>query len=320
MVTKGNDPLLRTLDLPVFNNIEEFSSLIHIDGAIIKKISYKPYKSYKKHHIQKPSGGIRQILEPTKDLKAIQAWILRNILDKLKPSIYATAYLKGKNISYNVMPHSNNRYFICLDIQDFFPSISSNRIKKLFMLIGYSNNAANLLTKLCSLKYYGLPQGAVTSPAISNLIAFKMDRRIAGYTSKRNIIFTRYSDDIVISSNNPAHLFQALPRIKNIINTEHFKLNDNKFRVLGPKIKCSITGLIKNSSKPEFGIGRKKKHYMRNIMNRHVKNLPNDSEYKSTASIEGWLKYLKSVDINSYGQMKKYWDKLNNPFYRQTPI
>ena len=101
----------------------------------------------------------------------------------------------------NVSPHKTNRYFICIDLEDFFPSISLNRVRKLFLLLGYSTRAVNILTRLCTCGE-GLPQGAVTSPAISNLVVSKLDRRIGGYTSRRNIAYTRYADDITISCNN----------------------------------------------------------------------------------------------------------------------
>lgn len=203
-------------------------------------------------------GGFREIRQPRKDLKAIQAWILRNILDKLAPSPYATAYIKNKNISGNISPHVHNRYFICLDMDDFFPSISIRRVEKVYSLIGYSKKSAYVLARLCTCSN-SLPQGAVTSPALSNLIAAKFDRRIAGYTSRRNITYTRYADDITLSSNNPVILCKSLPRIIKIIKSEHFEPNMNKLRVLGPKKRCLITGLVKNSSESKFGIGKRRR-------------------------------------------------------------
>jgi RNA-directed DNA polymerase len=83
-----------------------------------------------------------------------------------------------------------------------------------------------------------------------------------------------------------------------------------KLRVLGPRRRCSITGLVKNSSEPGFGIGRKKKRLMRAIMHHSVFNLPKDAKYKNERSIDGWLSYLRGVDNNSYEQMNTYWNRL----------
>jgi retron-type reverse transcriptase len=313
------------MNLPIFSNEEELASLIHVDSKKIKLFSTFPHRYYKKYKVKKSNGGFREIKQPTKDLKGIQAWILRNILDKLSPSTYAIAYVKKRNIADNVSPHSINRYFICLDIEDFFPSISIRRVAKVFSTIGYSRKEASILAKLCTcnggLIYRrvfhptfdgNLPQGAVTSPSLSNLIAAKLDRRIAGYISRRNIVFTRYADDMTLSSNNYRTLCQSLEIVLKIIKSEHFKPNVNKLRVLGPRRRCYITGLVKDSSESKFGIGRRKKKHMRAVMHHHVFKLSEDKKYRNRESILGWLNYLRAVDKGSYEQMNSYWNKLSS--------
>lgn len=306
---KSNSELLQLMNLPVFSDEMELAFLMHVDLGLIKKLNRFSSKFYKRYNIKKSNNKYREIRQPSKDLKAIQAWILRNILDKLKPTPFATAYIRNKNILGNVEPHSNNRYFILLDLEDFFPSILIGRVKKIFSLIGYSKEAAYTLAMLTTCDG-SLPQGAVTSPSLSNLIASKLDRRIAGYTSRRNIIYTRYSDDIALSSNNPVVLSQALKVILDIIKTEHFEINMDKLRVLGPRRRCSITGLVKNNSDSKFGVGRKKKKRMRAIMHSFLFNLKKDDKYNSKESIIGWLNYLKNVDIESFNQMDRYWNQL----------
>jgi hypothetical protein len=306
---KSNSELLKLLNLPVFSDENELASLMHVSPNIIKMLSKFSHRYYKKYKIPKSNGGLRQIKQPRKDLKAIQAWILRNILDKLSPSPFATAYMRGKNIKDNVFAHRNNRYFVIIDLEDFFPSISIRRVEKIFLLIGYSRKAAATLAQLCTCDG-NLPQGAVTSPALSNLISAKLDRRISGYTSRRNIIYTRYADDIVLSSNKPAGLCLAMPMIIKIIKSEHFKINLNKFRVLGPRKSCIITGLIKNNSDSKFGIGRNKKRNMRSIMHHIVLKRPIQGKYRDEKSVIGWINYLKSVDTESFNQMNTYWGNL----------
>ncbi len=308
-IMKSNVALLRLMNLPIFSKENELASLMHVKPGLIVTLNGFSHKFYRRYNIRKSDGSLREIRQPRRDLKGIQAWILRNILDRLTASIYATAYIKGKDISDNVSPHRNNRYFMCLDLEDFFPSISIRRVVKTFSLIGYSRKASSLLARLCSCRG-NLPQGAVTSPSLSNLIAAKLDRRIAGYTSKRNITYTRYADDITLSSNNPVVLCQALPRILKIVKSEHFKPNMSKFRVLGPRRRCSITGLVKNNSEAKFGIGQKKKRQMRAVMHHCLFGLSNDAKYTSETSIIGWLNYLKGVDEESYEQMNGYWNRL----------
>lgn len=311
---KGNIALLRFMGLPVFSNMKELAALIHVEPKLISDIIVHSHKYYSKFFIEKSNGNKRLILQPSKELKAIQAWILRHILDKLNTSPYATAYIKEANISDNVLPHCSNRYFILLDLEEFFPSISSNRVKKVFSLIGYSGRAAGTLSKICTYNN-SLPQGAITSPSLSNLIAAKLDRRIAGYTAMRNIIYTRYADDMTLSSNNVFVLCKSLEFILKIIGSEHFKPNMSKLRVLGPRRQCKITGLVKNSSEPKFGIGKKRKRKMRAIMHHYMTGKLHDLKYKNEVSISGWLSYLKSVDADSFSQMNDYWLRLR-PKYR----
>jgi RNA-directed DNA polymerase len=146
----NNKGLLRLINLPIFSDEKELGSLLHIDARYIQAFTWKTNKFYKKYYIKKSDGSDREIKQPTSNLKAVQAWILRNVLDKLEPTIYATAYIKGKNIMDNVIPHSGNRYFIILDIKDFFPSISIKNVKQIFNLIGYSYSSSNILAKLCT--------------------------------------------------------------------------------------------------------------------------------------------------------------------------
>ena len=234
---------------------------------------------------------------------------VRGHLQNSARSPFATAYVKEKNLYHNVSPHSANRYFLCLDLEDFFPSISVERVRNIFRLIGYSWKTSFFLSALCTCNG-GLPQGGVTSPALSNLAAAKLDRRIAGFTSRRNIVFTRYADDITLSSNNPASLCKALPTVMRIIQNERFTVNTDKTKMVGPRRRCKITGLVKNTDEPRFGIGKWKKRQMRAIMHNLLVKGKRDQKYDSTESILGWLSFLKGVDKTSYEQMYRTWEIL----------
>ena len=311
LIMAENRNLLRLLNLPVFSTYTELACLMHIDPAQISrfyKYSHKGYY-YKEYNIYPYPGKVRTIRQPVRPLKAVQAWILRNILDKLTPSPHATAFIKRKNLKDNVAPHANNRYFLCLDLKDFFPSIKMWRVVSLFKLLGYSNYSAFILARICTCKN-SLPQGAVTSPSLSNFISGKLDKRISGYTSKKNVIYTRYADDMTFSSNNPKSLHRITPMVKKIITTSGFTLNDRKERRFGPRQKCAITGLVKNNSSPKFSIGKRKKREMRAVIHRFIVKEQHNFNYPTEASIVGWLNYLQSVDTESYTQMLKYYEKL----------
>jgi retron-type reverse transcriptase len=306
---QGNKNLFHILGLPFFQNIGELASLIHIDEVKLNSFVSRSSNFYKKYTIPKKNGDKREIRQPNKELKGVQAWILRNILDKINCHECAKAFRRNMGLYQNIEPHKNNAYFICIDLEDFFPSINIKMIWKVFANMGYPYNAASILTALC-VSDIGLPQGGVTSPAISNLVSLKLDRRIESFTSRRNIVYTRYADDMTFSSDEPSRLSRILTTIRKIINSEHLKINEDKLRILGPKSRCIVTGMIKNSSESRFGIGRDKKKKMRAIMHNMIKKNKVISKYLSIKSIEGWLNFVKSVDENSYEQMKSYWNKL----------
>jgi RNA-directed DNA polymerase len=305
---------MQLLGFPSFKNVTELAELIRVDPRRLAVLAFRPERFYRTYRIPKQRGGWRLIRSPNKEIKAVQAWILRNILDRLETSPYATAYGEGRKLLDNVSPHVGNRYFLSLDIRNFFPSIRSFRVKYLFEVIGYSHQAAKKLSRICS-HFSKLPQGAVTSPSLSNLICLRLDRRIAGLASRRNVVFTRYADDITLSTNNRNVLPRLVPLVYRILRAEGFEPNEEKTRILGPRTRCHITGLVKNSARPEFGIGKKKKIAMRAVMHNFLARGIANPDYPNEYSIEGWLQFLRQVDSNGYEQMRRYWEiqKLKYP-------
>ena len=306
---KSKVDLLRTLQLPVFSTISELASTMHLSSKLVFMYSKFSSRYYFRYAIPKTHSGYRVIHQPNRTLKALQAWVLRRILDRLPMSAQATAYIPGLSLTHNILPHQDNRYFLCLDLEDFFPSISIRRVARVFRLVGYSGRMAHVMAAICTCDGT-LPQGGVTSPALSNLIAASLDRRIAGFADRRNVAYTRYADDITLSANDPMLLTTSLWQVTEIITSEHFLPNAKKTRILGPGRQCRITGLVKNEIDPKFGIGKKKKRRMRGIMYRIAAGRGSFSPYQDEASIVGWLNFLKSVDADGYSQMKAYWDRL----------
>jgi retron-type reverse transcriptase len=309
-----NNKIQSLLDLPKINSVEELSELMHISDKTIISIYYNSWCFYRRFSILKKSGKNRQIFEPNKEVKAIQAWILKHIIYKLNPSMYATAYRKNYSILDNVRFHQKQRYFLCLDIENYFPSINTKDVEYFFYNIGYSPTISELLAELCTCNN-SLPQGGITSPALANMVSYNLDKRIAGFANKKHIIYTRYADDITLSSNNRNLLNYSYQIIQKIIIDEGFKVNEEKTRILGPSTQCKITGLIKNSSLPVFSIGKKKKNHMRSVIfNLLINNRKIDKQYETRESIIGWMNFTKYIDVTSYNYIKRYYqkcDKLN---------
>lgn len=304
---------MRLMGFPPFDTVEELAELMRVDPRRLSVLARRSERFYRSYRIPKRSRGWRKINSPSKELKAVQAWILRNILDRLNPSPYAIAYVMGRKLIDNVSPHSSNRYFLSVDISNFFPSVSARRVHRLFETLGYSRRAARTLTSLCSL-FGRLPQGGVTSPALSNMICLRLDRRLAGLASRKNVVFTRYADDMTFSTNNRNALPGLLRSVGRIVREEGFELNDEKTRFLGPRTRCTITGLVKDSSVPTFGVGKRKKTMMRAVMyNLRAQGRPHP-DYPTESSIEGWIEFVKNVDEPGHAQMLRYWTALKQRY------
>ena len=176
-----------TPGLPIITDITHLAYLLHVSVPFLIDIHSNILNEYYTKNIPKKSGGVRVIEAPSVKLKGIQAWILRNILDKVVASPYSTAYRKGCSIVDNANPHQNGLFFLSFDLKNFFPSIWERRIVGIFSSLGYSKIVSQFLAHLCTFRGH-LPQGAVTSPALSNMAAYHLDYRLGGYAGKKNML------------------------------------------------------------------------------------------------------------------------------------
>ncbi|MCO5384042.1 MAG: reverse transcriptase family protein [Methanosarcina barkeri] len=114
--------------------------------------------------------------------------MLENILYSMRVSKDSHGFIPGRSIATNAQIHIGQELVMGIDLKDFFPSIKFNRVNGFFKNVGYNDNISTILAELCTFKWQ-LPQGAPTSPMISNLIASSLDRRLAGFCKKRFAIF-----------------------------------------------------------------------------------------------------------------------------------
>ena len=306
---------LLLLGLPVIENLEDLSEHVHLSKGLLYRLSKRNNLHYIKFEIPKKSGGKREIACPSRELKAVQAWILRDILDKTSVSNAATAFRSDRNILYNAECHkhdrfSNNRYFLCLDIDDFFPSISGTRIIGIFETLGYNSFISRVLALLCTCDD-SLPQGGVTSPALCNIVCINLDRRILGYVGKKNIAYSRYADDMTFSCMNANRLIGVKKMVAGILKDEGFSLNESKTRFLGPKSQRRITGLV--ISNDRIGIGRGMKRLLRAKIHRlYTADMPDTSRQSLLLHIKGWLSFTEDVDKKTYDRLMQYISKFGS--------
>jgi hypothetical protein len=214
---------------------------IHWD-TFLNIVKY-PEKHYRVFRIKKKSGGYRSICSPKPELALVQNFIYKNILNSVPIHDSAFAFVKKRSIKDNALKHSKSDKMLCLDIKDFFPSISRNRIYYVFMkLCNINKDLADTLVRLCTLND-GLPQGAITSPILSNIVSYRLDKSIDNFANSNGLIYTRYADDITISGSKESINKVLKSQVKGIIELHGFKINAKKSRINTINKGAIITGL-----------------------------------------------------------------------------
>ncbi|WP_286733053.1 MULTISPECIES: retron St85 family RNA-directed DNA polymerase [Sphingobacterium] len=234
--------------IPVIFDASHLASLTGYSTRYITRAALYTKHFYRSFQIKKRNGKLRTINEPLPSLKEIQIWINQNILQELKPSKFAKAYLKNKNTVDNAKYHKGKKFVLCLDLTDFFPSISAQSIENLFIKWGYTKGLSNLFSRLCCLNG-ALSQGSPTSPMLSNLIMLDFDERIGKFAVDHNIRYTRYADDLTFSFNDNIDYHLIISKVQLSLNEIpfcNFRLNPNKTQFLTQDTRQIVTGVVVN--------------------------------------------------------------------------
>ncbi|WP_185750767.1 retron St85 family RNA-directed DNA polymerase [Clostridium sp. KNHs214] len=297
--------ILETLNLPKIFDIESFSLSIGLSTTILYLLSKQTQRYYTSKEIPKKRGGTRQLDIPSFSLKLVQKWIKVNILDKISISDCSMGFRVGSGygIRQNAEFHRFNSYILKIDLQDFFHNIHREKVFFFYYSLGYNKLVSNILSNICTYNDV-LPQGAVTSPSLSNLICRKMDSRLEGVSSKRGIVYTRYADDLIFSCNDEILLRKTQKMIYDIIKDEGFKVNNKKVKFMGPATRKSITGLLIVDSK--VIVPRELKRKVRAMIHYIICT----SDYSKLDVVKGYISYISSIEKNYLARIKKYINEM----------
>lgn len=265
--------------LALLKSVKNTKDLAELLSVPLQAVTYALYginrlglPKYTKFTIPKKDGTERIINAPVKDLKDIQknvASLMQECFriicileghrkhDKEITSI-CHGFIKGKSIITNAIPHKNSRYILNLDLKDFFGQIHFGRVYGFFKNnkhFGLEDEVAKTLANICCYQN-GLPQGAPTSPIISNLIAGVLDIRLASLAKKHKCYYTRYADDLTFST-NLKEFPKQLAIIENgcvtiggslnkVIDKCGFEINVKKNRLQFCDSRQDVTGLVVN--------------------------------------------------------------------------
>lgn len=232
-------------------------------------------RRYTSFEIRKKSGGVRQIDAPRRGLKNILYYLNKIFQSIYTPLSAATGFVQGKSVVDNAQCHIGKNYVFNIDLKDFFPSITQPRVWKRLQLkpLNISQPIANIIAGLCCMKKkeqngsvsYILPQGAPTSPIITNMICDKLDRRLIGLAARFNLTYTRYADDITFSSDHYVYAEDGDFRkeLERIITDQGFSINEKKTRLQKKGSHQEVTGLIVNE---KANVARKYVRELRSIL------------------------------------------------------
>nr|WP_236588095.1 reverse transcriptase family protein [Tumebacillus amylolyticus] len=235
-----------------------------VDRTRLLRITEQRDRNYHRFLLEKRAGGFREILTPKPLLKRIQRLIYVNILATVELDQSCLGFREGRSIKDNAQIHANQDAVMKVDLYRFFDTISEKRVYGMFKSLGYHTNLSVDFAKLTTLhpseQYYleimndknlpdhypdphfaRLPQGAPTSPVISNIIARNLDFRLRKLAEKLGVNYSRYADDITFSG-----VLTKLPKIhliNDIVRSEGFFINGSKISLRKKGTKQLVTGL-----------------------------------------------------------------------------
>jgi RNA-directed DNA polymerase len=215
---------------------------------------------YREVEIPKKRGGMRKLSIPSRSLKFVQRGLLLALENNLETHKTAKAFVRNQSIKNHCEIHERKKFIMTFDIEDFFPSINWGRINGMFLSwpFNFSPLVSTILSNLAT--YNGiLPQGAPSSPIISNLICRRLDSRLYQWALKNKLSYSRYADDMTFSTNSNSDFEKLMSELKKTVENEGFKLNNKKTRLLTQGQRQIVTGLVVNKK-----VNLQKK-YIRNL-------------------------------------------------------
>ncbi|MFB2923946.1 reverse transcriptase domain-containing protein [Aerosakkonema funiforme] len=331
---------LHSQNLPLCNSQASIAKAMGISIQRLRFIAFNRQKShYIRFQIPKKTGGYR-LSAPMNLIKKAQDWILNHILEKLDIHDAAHGFRRDRSIVTNAKLHLEKEVIINIDFKDFFPSISYKRVKGLFISFGYSATTSAIFALICTepkikeIELYGkkelliswtercLPQGAPTSPAISNLICRRLDKRLIEMAAEYGFVYTRYADDLTFSASgeNSQNICKLFKSINWIVNHEGFNINEDKTRILRKSRQQEVTGVVVNS---KLNVDRKTLKRFRATLYNIEKYGLRDRQWGQSndliASIQGFANFVYMVNPEKGAKLQEQVRRIKDQYENKKP-
>lgn len=275
--------------------------------------AFKGSGHYMRFEVPKKSGGTRCISAPNELLKQVQQRIALSILSRASAHEAAHGFLPGQSIATNAAAHVGAEVVINVDLEDFFPSITFHRVRGVFAALGCNEMIAPMLATLCTEPFEDergrttrairrLPQGAPSSPMITNLLCRRLDARMSGLSEVLGMVYTRYADDMTVSCGpqSTQNLGAMLAGIETIVGEEGFRLNPHKTRIQRRGQRQQVTGVVVNKS---LSIARETLKRFRALLFQIERDGPQgkywgepDAHQDVLASAQGFASFVYMID------------------------
>ncbi|MEZ4451878.1 MAG: reverse transcriptase family protein [Nannocystaceae bacterium] len=306
-------------DLPKLDNPRQLAEALGLEIPKLRWLAFHrddaTFVHYHAFTIPKRNGTPRQIWAPSKQLKACQRWIHRSIVERLPVHGASHGFLAGRSIKSNAAAHQGAATVVKIDLKDFFPTVTLPRVKGIFRKAGYREQIATLLALLCTeaprrvielagKKHYlalgprCLPQGAPTSPGLTNTLCLRLDRRLSGLARALGWRYTRYADDLTFSlpsdHKGPPKLGALLGGVAKIAAAEGFAVHPDKTRVARSGGRQKVTGLVINGEH-----GPRAPRALKRQIRAAIHNLSKGKglrEGESLSRIAGYIAYIHMTD------------------------
>jgi hypothetical protein len=308
-----------------------------------RTVEHEKLRNYRYRWTPRRSGLPRLIEAPKARLKEIQRWVLRDILNHVPAHDAAHGFTGKRSVLTHAAVHTGHAIVLRIDLRDFFASVSAGRVYGIFRTLGYDRSLAHTLTGLCSntipatiwnatdrpsqpqliqthfwlgrqLATPHLPQGAPTSPALANLAAFALDRRLRGLGSAFNLSYSRYADDLVFSG--PRLTDRAnrtlLEMAGRIVKEEGFRVNQDKTSLRTTAQRQLVTGVVVNAHP---NVPRPEYDRLKAILHRIATDGPGSYDpgrrVDPRAHLRGQVAWVNAVNPRRGEKLRRLFDTIN---------
>lgn len=332
---RSNVEALQQAGLPFLATPADVAEALDLTIGELRHLAFHAEAPEKTHYVTfevpKRSGGVRLLASPHKRMRAAQQFIQDEILARLPLTDAAHGFVPARSTVSNARLHTNRDLVINLDLKDFFPSVTFPRVRGLFESLGYSPAVSTILALLVTeaprmkTEVSGktlwvaagdraLPQGACTSPTLSNLVARKLDRRLGGLCTKLGVTYSRYADDLTFSlpTRDGVGVGYLFARVRHIVQAEGFAINEAKGRVQRAGGRQEVTGIVVNHG---LTVRREEVKRLRAILHDAQKNGLAAANRKNHPAFRehllGKIAYVTMIDPEKGRALKARFDALS---------